>query len=76
MALKFAVERKEHFSCLALQSSRIDIFALSPLMLFENMVVFFHLFKETKEKYIKLFLHHFHLYSFKYIVQNHYNLMA
>jgi hypothetical protein len=32
---------------------------------------FLHLFKEIKEKYIKLFLHHFHLYSFKYIIQNH-----
>jgi len=27
-------------------------------MLPENMVVFFHLFKEIKEKYMKLFVHH------------------
>ena len=58
MALKIAVEMIGQFSCLVLQSSRIDMLALSPAMLSENMVVFFHLFKEIKEKYMKLFLHH------------------
>jgi hypothetical protein len=71
MALKFVVERIDQFSCLALQSSRIDMFALRPVMLSENMVVFFHLFKEIKKKYTRFFLHHFHLCSFKYIIQNH-----
>jgi hypothetical protein len=51
MALKFAAERIDQFSCLALQTSRIDIFDLSPVMLSENMVVFFHLFKEIKENH-------------------------
>ena len=49
----------------------MDVFALRPVTLSENMVVFFHLFKDIKEKYIKLFPPQFHLYSFKYIIQNH-----
>ena len=71
MALKLVEERIGQFSCPALRSSRIDVFALRPVMLSENMVVFFHLFKDIKEKYIKLFPPQFHLYSFKYIIQNH-----
>jgi len=70
MALKFALERIGKFSCLAFQSSRTDIFALSPVMLSDNLAVFFHFFKQIKEKYIKLFLH-LYLHSSKCIIQNH-----